>query len=185
VSLSRVVLGALVLAELHRGAASYLVLPAVLLAAAADWLDGRMARALGSASPAGRLLDNLCDGAFLAMSFYGFAVQQVWSDPLTGSATRYWEYANWLPLLAFAAAFGLYLLRWGLCAFTGTPLQPSMRGHSAGVFNYVLAIVGGVAVLPDIHVTRWILEPTFVTVALLNASAASENLVLLLGVRRS
>jgi phosphatidylglycerophosphate synthase len=184
-SLSRVVLGAVVLAELSVSASSYLVLPAVLAAAAADWLDGRLARSLGAASAAGRVLDNLCDGAFLAMCFGGFAMQQVWSDPLVGSATRYWEHANWLPLVAFAAAFGLYLLRWALCTLTGAPMMPSLRGHSAGVFNYALTILGGVAVLPDIDVTRWILEPAFVTVALLNATAVSENLLLLLRVRSS
>ena len=161
------------------------MLPAVVAAAAADWLDGRLARSLGTASASGRLLDNLCDGAFLALCFSGFALQQVWSDPISGSATRYWQHANWLPLAAFGAAFALYLLRWALCHLTGAPMMPSLRGHSAGIFNYVLVILGGVAVLPDVDVTRWLLEPAFVTVALLNGTAVSENLLLLFGIRRS
>jgi phosphatidylglycerophosphate synthase len=189
-SLSRVLLGAIVLVELRAQPESWLVLPAVLGAAAADWLDGRVARGSGTASMAGRLIDNLCDFAFLSMCFAGFAIQEVWSDPVLGSATRYWEQANWLPLICMVAAFGLYLVRWAVCIRLDAPLAPSMRGHSAGIFNYVLAIVGAVAVLPGAmdlvggrDVVRWVLEPSFVTVALLNATAVSENLLLLLQVR--
>ena len=46
------------------------------------------------------------------------------------------------------------------------------------------AVVGGVAVLPGFMMTPWILEPAFVTVALLNATAVSENLLLLAAVYR-
>ena len=182
-SLSRVLLGAIVLVELLAGPKSWLVLPAIVGAAAADWFDGRVARAAGTASSLGRLIDNLCDFAFLVMCFAGFAVQLVWSDPVTGSATRYWEYANWLPLACLVPAFGVYLLRWSISNRLDVAMAPSTRGHSAGVFNYVLAILGGIAVLPGVEVTRWILEPGFVTVALLNATAVSENLLLLLQIR--
>jgi phosphatidylglycerophosphate synthase len=182
-SLSRVLLGAIVFVELRAGPESWLVLPAIVGAAAADWFDGQVARASGTASLTGRLIDNLCDFAFLAMCFAGFAIQNVWSDPIVGSATRYWGQANWLPLACLVAAFGLYLVRWAVSDRMGVPLAPSMRGHSAGVFNYVLALLGGVAVLPGVDVTRWILEPGFVTVALLNATAVSENLLLLLQIR--
>lgn len=182
-SLSRVLLGAIVLVELRSAPDSWLVLPAVVGAALADWFDGRIARASGAASMAGRLLDNLCDFAFLAMCFAGFAIQEIWSDPAIGSATRYWEHANWLPLACLVPAFGLYLIRWAVCERIGAPMAPSTRGHSAGVFNYVLALLGGVAVLPDVQITRWLLEPSFVTVALLNATAISENALLLLQVR--
>ena len=117
------------------------------------------------------------------MCFAGFAIQNTWSDPIAGSATRYWAHANWLPLACLVPAFGLYLVRWAVSGRMGAPLAPSTRGHSAGVFNYVLALLGGVAVLPGVEVTRWILEPGFVTVALLNATAVSENLLLLLQIR--
>lgn len=182
-SLSRVLLGAIVLVALRAGPESWVVLPAIAAAAAADWFDGRIARASGTASPTGRLIDNLCDFTFLAMCFAGFAIQRVWSDPVSGSATRYSEHANWLPLGCLVAAFGLYLIRWAVSDRMGVPLAPSARGHSAGVFNYVLALLGGIAVLPGVEITRWILEPGFVTVALLNATAVSENLLLLLQIR--
>jgi len=182
-SLSRVLLGAIVLVELGRAPQSLWVLPAVVAAAAADWFDGRIARASGTESMAGRLIDNLCDFAFLAMCFAGFAMQEVWSDPVSGSATRYWQHANWLPLACLIPAFGLYLVRWAVSIRMGTAPAPSTRGHSAGVFNYVLALLGGVAVLPGVEITRWLLEPSFVTVALLNATAVSENLLLLAQIR--
>jgi phosphatidylglycerophosphate synthase len=182
-SLSRVLLGAIVLVELSGSPESWLVLPAVLGAVAADWFDGKIARASGTASVAGRLIDNLCDFAFLSMCFAAFAMRSVWSDPVIGSATRYSQHANWLPLGCLVAAFGLYLIRWAVSERMNAPLAPSTRGHSAGIFNYVLAILGGIAVLPGVEITRWILEPSFVTVALLNATAVSENLLLLLQVR--
>lgn len=189
-SLSRVLLGGIVLVELRSQPESWLVLPAVVGAAAADWFDGRVARASGTASVTGRLIDNLCDFAFLTMCFTGFAIQEVWSEPLVGSATRYWEHANWLPLACMVAAFGLYLVRWVVSHRLGAPMAPSMRGHSAGVFNYVLVLLGAVAVLPGAmealggrEVARWILEPSFVTIALLNATAISENFLLLIQIR--
>jgi len=181
-SLSRIVLGAVVLAELLVSYSSYLVLPAVVAACLADYADGRVARSRDAASEAGRLLDNVCDATFLALSFAGFAVAMTWSLPLVGSATRMWEHANWLPLIALAAAFGTYMLRWGVSRARGVPPFPSPRGHAAGVANYVLALLGGVAVLPGVELTPWLLEPAFVTVALLNATGASENLSMLVRV---
>jgi phosphatidylglycerophosphate synthase len=178
-SFSRVLMGAVVYAELSHASSSWLVLPAIAWACAADWLDGRVARHRGEASMAGRLLDNLCDAGFLALAFAGFALATTWSLPLVGSATRYWEHANWLPLITLAASFGTYLVRWAVSASRRLPLLPSVRGHTAGVANYVLAVVGGVAVLPGVELTPWILEPTFVTVALLNATAATDNVRLL------
>ncbi len=182
-SLSRVLLGAIVLVELIDSSQSWLVLPAVVGAAAADWFDGKIARASGTASMFGRLIDNLCDFAFLTMCFAGFAIQEIWSHPTLGSATRYSEHANWLPLGCLVGAFGMYLIRWAVCNRLGVALAPSTRGHSAGVFNYILALLGGVAVVPGIELTRWLLEPAFVTVALLNATAVSENLLLLVQAR--
>ena len=183
-SLGRVLLGAVVLTELWKSSSSWLVLPCVLLACWLDYADGHIARAHGEETTGGRLIDNVSDAAFLALCFWGFASVDVWSDPVSGSATRYWEYANWLPLIMLLVSFGTYMLRWYLSALLDKPLAPSLRGHSAGVFNYVLAIVGGVAVIPGFTLTPWLVEPAFVTVALLNATAASDNLMLLASLRR-
>jgi phosphatidylglycerophosphate synthase len=169
----------LILFELEHQYESPLVLPAVVVACAADLADGRIARRRGTASSAGRLLDNLCDGVFLGLSFTGFALAWTWSLPLVGSATRYWSHANWLPLIALAASFGSYMVRWGVSAARSREPHPSKRGHAAGVANYVLAILGGFAVFPGFDITPWLLEPAFMTVVLLNLSGASENLLLL------
>ena len=180
-SSSRIVLGAFVLVTLADTRRSWLVLPAVLAACAADYLDGIVARRRGRETIAGRLIDNLCDAGFLALALSGFALAQVWSDPHTGWAVRYWAAANWLPPLALAASFGAYLLRWAI-AWPGDRVpRRSARGHGAGVANYVLAVVGGVAVLPVADLGRWLLEPMFLTVVLLNVIAVGENLKLLVG----
>jgi phosphatidylglycerophosphate synthase len=181
-SLSRVVLGAVVLAQLPAATSrSYLVLAAVLLACAADAYDGMLARRRGGESTAGRLLDNLCDAAFLALAFTGFARAAVWSNPMFGSATHYWHGSNWLPLIGLVLSFGTYLLRWALAALRGAAPVRSARGHHAGVLNYVLAVAGGVAVLPGVAVTPWLLEPLSVAIALFNAMAAWDNVLLLFG----
>lgn len=183
-SITRVFLGILVLAELRSAPESYLVLPAVLAACVLDYYDGRVARARDADSSSGRLIDNLCDGVFLALCFAGFALIAVWSDPRSGSATRYWQHANWLPLIMLSGSFGAYMLRWAVSKQRRVELARSTRGHGAGIFNYVLAILGGIAVLPNFEVSEWILEPAFVTVALLNATAISENVLLLIAVVR-
>jgi phosphatidylglycerophosphate synthase len=179
-----VLLGGLVCVELAHAKSSWIVLPAVLVACASDWGDGRLARARDDASMAGRLIDNLCDAAFLALSFAGFAVAEAWSLPLVGSATRYWEHANWLPLIGLAASFGTYMLRWAVCARRDLPLARSARGHAAGVANYVLVVIGAVSAIPGHPLTPWLLEPSFITVTLMNVTAATDNLGLLIAAVR-
>ena len=61
----------------------------------------------------------------------------------------------------------------------------SERGHAAGVANYVLVLLGGLAVFPGVFVTRWLLEPAFVTVVLMNATAAVDNVGLVFSARFS
>ena len=166
--------------ELSRTAESLYVLPAVLAACFTDYYDGQLARRSGNEGMAGRLLDNCCDAIFLGLVLAAFAQREIWSDPVWGSAVRYWEHANWLPLVMLFASFSLYLLRWAVCSMRDLPLLPSLRGHSAGVFNYVLVVIGAIQVLPGVDLTRWILEPSSVTVALLNATAVTDNVRLML-----
>jgi hypothetical protein len=47
------------------------------------------------------------------------------------------------------------------------------------VANYVLAWLGGVAVIPGLYLSPFLLEPAFLTVVLMNLSGALENLRLL------
>ena len=179
-SISRVALGALVAGALvGSGSPSYLVLPAVVLACLSDFFDGRVARSRGSEGGRGRFYDNLGDGLFLALAFWGFAETAAWSNPQTGRATAFFAYANWLPLWALGASFGAYMMRWLLAARRGAGPRRSPRGHSAGVANYILAVVGAVAVFPGAGLSPWLVEPAFLTVVLMNLSAAAENLMIL------
>lgn len=175
-SLSRVLLGAVVYLALPEPGRSWVVLPAVLAACVADYCDGVWARRSHRESDLGRLIDNVSDAGFLALAFAAFARASTWSDPVTGSATRYWEHANWMPLIGLALSFGTYLLQWGLALLRGVPRAPSVRGHHAGILNYVLAVIGAVAVVPGVHLTPWVLEPVSVSVALFNVTAAIDSL---------
>ncbi len=150
------------------------MLPAVVIACLTDMWDGRLARLSPEQRPLGRYIDNLCDAAFLALAFAGFAIAHTWSHPIVGRAIQYNVNANWLPLLGLAFGFGTYVIHW----FRGTPGSP--QGHVAGIANYLLVLLGGVAVIPGVFLSPWILEPAFVTVALLNLSAGGDNIGILL-----
>jgi phosphatidylglycerophosphate synthase len=169
--------------ELLKPGPSVTVLGLVLLACLTDYYDGPLARRAGvEPSLAGRLTDNLCDIVFLLLVHVGFALRELWSPPVWGRAIQYWEYVNWLPVLALLAAFLPYLLRSLWDGRAGRPTMRSTRGHTAGIANYVLAVIGAVSLLPSLAQERWLpilLEPVFLTVVLLNGTAASENLMLM------
>lgn len=175
-------LGALVLWALRYEAWRWLVLPAVLAACASDYVDGMLARQSGAESEIGRLVDNLSDATFLALAFCGFAEASTWSGARR-SATGYWDHANWLPLIGLALSFGTYLLHWAVARLRGATGRGSLRGHHAGVLNYSLAVVGGVAVLPGVTITPWFLEPLSIAIALFNVTAAMDTVALLWGER--
>jgi phosphatidylglycerophosphate synthase len=183
-SVSRILLGAVVLAELAEVSSSRLVLPAVVAACLADYADGKVARASGTAGDGGRLVDNLCDASFLALAFAGFALAGTWSLPLIGTATRIWRHANWLPLLALAGSFGTYMARWAASRRFGSLPVSSPAGHAAGIANYVLALVGGVAVLPGVKLPPALLETALFLIVLLNLRAVVENLRLMRALRQ-
>lgn len=179
VSLLRPVLGVLLLTLVSTTGDSTLVLPIVLLACASDWADGELARRAGASSRAGRLVDNLCDFAFLACVFAFFALADIWSPPVWGRLVRNYGEANWLPLYALLASFGVYFVRLCLDFAAGRDPERSPRGHAAGVTNYLLAVMGGAEMLPGVDFGPWLLEPAMVTVALLNVLAVPENVRLL------
>lgn len=179
VSLLRPLLGAVVLLALPRAAESPLLLPIVLLACATDWLDGQLARNAGKPTRVGRVVDNLSDFVFLLCAFAYAAQCSVWSPPVWGRLIRHVPTANWLPVFALLASFGLYFVR--LCRGLAAGHEPerSPRGHAAGISNYALAVAAGVQLVPGVNLGPWLLEPAMLCVVLLNASAVMENLKLM------
>jgi phosphatidylglycerophosphate synthase len=176
-SISRVLLGGFVLVALLDGARSAFVLPAVLAACAADYADGIVARRRGDDSLAGRLLDNVCDAAFLALAFGGFACARVFTADVVHGSLGVW--LDWLPLLGLALSFGSYLSRWASAYASLRVARRSAFGHRAGVLNYGLAICGGAAVWPQAFVAPTIVTAFAVAVAGFNLLAGLDNLRLL------
>lgn len=179
-SLSRPLLGAAVFVSLLPSAReAAFVLPVVLVACFSDWLDGTVARRGGGETLRGRVIDNLCDFAFLMLVFAALARAEVWSPPVWGRFVRHWAEANWLPVLALLASFGSYALRAGLDIAAGREPRRSARGHAAGLANYALVVAGAAELWPGIDLGPWLLEPAFVSVAFLNFFAVGENVVLM------
>jgi phosphatidylglycerophosphate synthase len=180
VSLLRPALGLFVLFYLSPRVASPVLLAVVAVGAASDWFDGVLARRAGSGTPAGRILDNLCDFAFLICIFVFAAQAEVWSPPVWGRLARYWDMANWLPVPALLASFGVYFFR--LCREVARGREPgrSPRGHAAGISNYLLAFVAGIQQVPGVNLGPWLLEPAMLSVVFVNLAAVAENLRLLM-----
>ena len=134
--------------------------PLVLFAFAAgsDYVDGPLARRLGSASARGAVLDNVADVAFV----------------LGGAMT-----AAWLGLVAWVvpAAIGASVASYAIASrrlarAAGAPRLARTRvGHWAGVVNYVLAgMVAGAVAWPDV-VPRATLAIAGAAVVALNGGA--------------
>lgn len=140
-------------------------LPLVLavIASATDFVDGRLARRLGVASPAGAVLDVVADGVFVVTALAALASIAV---------------VSWLlPAAVVLALAGLALVvlraRRDQDA-AGAPVAPRRRGpadragHAAGIVNYGAVLVGSAAVAGLVP-AGWIV-PASVAVALLNLS---------------
>jgi len=178
-SLVRLVLGAAAIAGMVPPGDSLVPLAVVSAAAATDFADGRIARALGRETTAGRLVDNLCDFGFLSCIFVFDARAALWSPPVWGRLARHWAAVNDLPVLALTASFGLYFVRLSLALRAGHTPGRSARGHAAGIANYGLAFAGAAAMLPGMAPMPGLLEPVMLGVVLLNVAAVVENLALL------
>jgi phosphatidylglycerophosphate synthase len=158
-SFSRVLLGALVWTSSRATGESEWALPATFLAVAFDFADGRLARARGTSSNLGRVIDNACDAAFLALAFLAFRRE-------IGGA----------PLVFFALSFGSYGARALWSATMHKPFTPSPRGHWAGISNYALALIAATHVHPSIDLSRPALYTAVAIVVFLNAVAFYDNL---------
>ncbi len=155
-SLLRLALGPAFVLALEMSAT--LPLGIALLAAASDFVDGRLARRLGAASTRGAVLDVVGDGVFVLTALAALA-----------DGKR----VSWLlPLATALALTGLALAAWrrrtAPAAVAARPRRgPADRaGHAAGIANYAVVIAGGVVV------AGWVagpwLVPVSVAVAVLN-----------------
>jgi phosphatidylglycerophosphate synthase len=107
------------------------------VAALTDFVDGRVARRMHTASPAGRVLDHAADILFLLTALTTFVA--------LGAAP--W----WVPA-SIAAAFGFYVVD-SLRRSARPQLVGSRIGHLGGIANYVLV---GVLTFNDSVGLRWI-----------------------------
>ena len=156
-SVLRIVLGPAYVLSLEMSASLPLAL--AVLAAASDFVDGRLARRLGVASRAGAVLDVVGDGVFVLAALAALA-----------AAAR----LSWLlPIAVTLALTGLALATWrrrGAAPSAGAarPARgPADRaGHAAGIANYAVVIAASVAVAGWVE-GSW-LPPVSVAVAVLN-----------------
>lgn len=165
-SLLRLVLGPLYVLAMEVSAT--LPLAIAVLAAASDFVDGRLARRLGSASRAGAVIDVVGDGVFVVSALAGLASVRV---------------VTWLlPAAVVLALGGLAVASLRARAVSVPPQPPPVRrrgaadraGHAAGIVNYGAVLAGSAAGAGWID-GAWIL-PASVAVAVLNLSPLALRL---------
>lgn len=155
-SVLRILLGPAYALSLEMSASLPLAL--ALLAAASDFVDGRIARRLGVSSPSGAVLDVVGDGVFVLAALLSLASVAV---------------VSWLLPVAVALALAGLALAWrGRAVRPARGLAPVRRGpadragHAAGIANYAVVIAASV-VLAGWAPGGWLL-PASVAVAALN-----------------
>jgi phosphatidylglycerophosphate synthase len=130
--------------------------------ALSDFVDGRIARRLGAASPSGRVLDHAADITFIlaALGLY------------VGLGAAPW----WVPA-SIAASFAVYVLDSIRRSGARPALVGSRLGHLGGVSNYALigVLVGnytvGLGWLP-----AWLMHSLFMLVPLYSAASILTRL---------
>jgi phosphatidylglycerophosphate synthase len=163
-SVLRLVLGPAFVLALEVSATLPLVI--ALLAAASDFVDGRLARRLGVASSAGAVLDVVGDGVFVLAALAALA-----------AASR----VSWLLPVAVALALaGLARAAWRRRGAPSGAIPPprgpaDRAGHAAGIVNYGAVIAASVAVAGWVE-GAW-LPPVSVAVAVLNLAPLVLRLV--------
>jgi phosphatidylglycerophosphate synthase len=120
-------------AFLSSGRSSRLLGPIALAAAISDFLDGQIARMLGTAGGFGHWLDSVADVAFV-LTVLGYEAR----------ARQIPVYIPWL----IAASFAQYVADSALIYRASTPVR-SRLGHLGGVINYVLVMVMSLAPAPQ------------------------------------
>jgi len=157
-SIARVALGGVLWAELRANEESAWALPVAVCAVALDIADGRVARARGASSAAGRLIDNASDAVFIGLAFLAFTRE-------IGAA----------PLVFFILAFGSYAVRAIVSVAGGRELAPSPRGHWAGMANYGLAVLAALAAHPLVELPTLLMATASAAIVSLNALAFYDN----------
>lgn len=151
---------------LPREQAGLMPLAVYVIAAVTDAVDGRLARAAGTASRRGRVFDHAADALLLFPSLFVLAGE------------RRVPFA--LPIAA-VAAFALYLLdgwrRGG--ALATIDLTSSRSGAVGGVLNYGVVGAAAVAVILDLHALDQVVYAAAFAVAAVNAAAACERVQLM------
>lgn len=134
------------------------------LAAVTDYVDGPVARARGTASPRGGVLDNLADIAFVL----GGAAAGAWLGLVTWVA----------PLAITASVSGYVRASRRLARQVGTlQLARNRIGHAAGVVNYVLAGTIAATRLPPLaSLATALLAPVAWTTIAVNLAAIVARL---------
>ena len=146
----------------HGGVVARLVPPVLFgIAAATDFLDGRIARRAGVVSARGQVLDTVADVLFVESAFVCFAL---------------WGRVPWLLPIAVGASVGAYAVASWRRARSAQRLElaRSRIGHAAGVLNY--ALVGVLAAEP---IVPWAAPAWLVGGAALGV--AGVNLLAVLG----
>jgi len=161
-SVLRIALGPAYVLALEMSAV--LPLEIAVVAAASDFVDGRIARRVRSASRTGAVLDVVGDGVFVLAALAALAAGSV---------------VSWLlPFAVLLGLSGLALATWRGRRSPGTAdggdAVPRVRGpadragHAAGIVNYALVIAASVAVAGWVD-GAWLM-PASVAVAVLNLS---------------
>ena len=150
---------------LPRDAAGMTPLVLYAIAAASDYVDGRLARATGSASRRGRVFDHAADALLLFPAFWMLACRG--------------RVPHVLPIAAMTA-FALYVLHgwqrggsWRAIDLTG-----SRSGAVGGVLNYVVVGAASAAVWLDVPPLDAAIYAAAYGVAAINFAAALERLPL-------
>lgn len=158
-SVARLLLAGVMPLLLARGGP--LPLAAWCLAAASDWLDGRLARRAGTASRRGAVLDNVADIAFVLGGLSTAAILGL---------------VPWIVPASIALSAGAYAVASRSARPTGGGLARSRVGHWGGVLNYAcLGVVAGAVGWPD---ARWAvpLGLTALATAAVNLAAVALRL---------
>jgi phosphatidylglycerophosphate synthase len=140
--------------------------------AATDVLDGRVARAMGSASGCGRVFDHATDLVFVLSSlllFVGYGAVPWWVPAAVGASFTVYVADSWRR-------------RDGVATLD---LRGSRIGHAGGIVNYVLI---GVVVGNDVCRLRLVAEPImhalFLIVLLFSAASVLTRLLVWRGTDR-
>lgn len=151
---------------LPRDQAGLMPLVVYAIAAVTDAVDGRLARAAGTASRGGRVFDHVADALLLFPSLFVLAAERR---------------VPWVLPVAAVSSFTLYLWdgwrRGGSLATVD--LTSSRSGAVGGVLNYGVVGAAAVAVVLDLTALDQVIHAAAFAVAAVNAAAAFERVQLM------